>query len=69
MEAAQNRIGSPVDKILLLCYCYDPITGKYGVVVANLLKAGGALVILVLGGFMFLNFRRDRRGVLHPVKS
>ena len=24
MEAAQNRIGSPVDKVLLLCYHYDP---------------------------------------------
>ncbi|MDL1892798.1 SCO family protein, partial [Sphingobacteriales bacterium CHB3] len=46
MEAAQEKIGSPVDKLLLLCYHYDPTTGKYGMVVANLLRGGGALMIL-----------------------
>lgn len=61
MEAAQEKIGSPVDKLLLLCYHYDPTTGKYGMVVANLLRAGGALMILVLGGYIMMNFRRDRK--------
>jgi protein SCO1/2 len=69
MEAAQERIGSPVDRILLLCYHYDPTTGKYGIVVANLLKGGGILVVLVLGGYMFLNFRRDRRKTLHSLTT
>jgi len=61
MEAAQNRIGSPVDKLLLLCYHYDPATGKYGVVVTTLLRGGAVICLLVLGGYMILNFRRDRR--------
>ena len=26
MEAAENRIGSPIDQLLLLCYHYDPTT-------------------------------------------
>ena len=69
MEAAQNRIGSPVDKILLLCYHYDPTTGKYGVVVANLLKAGGILSVLILGAYMFVNFRRDRLKTIHAAKT
>ena len=30
VEASQNKIGSPVDQILLFCYHYDPATGKYG---------------------------------------
>jgi len=60
MEAAQNKIGSPVDRILLLCYHYDPSTGKYGVMVSNLLKAGGIFSVLLLGGYMLVNFRRDR---------
>ena len=68
MEATKNKIGSPVDKILLLCYHYDPSTGKYGLMVTNLLKAGGILVVLILGSFMLINFLRDRRRQLQPVK-
>ena len=30
IEAAENKIGSPVDQLLLYCYHYDPATGKYG---------------------------------------
>ena len=61
IEASHEKIGSPVDKLLLLCYHYDPATGKYGLVVTNLLRAGGALAVLVLGGYMLVNFLRDRR--------
>jgi protein SCO1 len=69
MEAAKGKIGSPADKILLLCYHYDPTTGKYGLVVANLLKGGGIVMVLLLGGYMTVNFLRDRRKTLQPVKS
>jgi protein SCO1/2 len=60
MEAAENRIGSPVDKLLLLCYHYDPLTGKYGVLVTNIVRGGGLLCVFLLGGYMLVNFRRDR---------
>lgn len=69
MEAAHERIGSPVDKILLLCYHYDPATGKYGIVVTNLLKGGGILAVLILGSYMLINFRRDRQKTLQVLKS
>ncbi len=61
MEAAENRIGSPVEKLLLLCYHYDPATGKYGLFVTNLLRGGGVLMLLILGGYMTVNFMRDRK--------
>jgi len=66
MEAANNKIGSPVDKLLLLCYHYDPMTGKYGLLVTNLLRAGGVLCVVLLGGYMAINFRRDRRQRQEP---
>ncbi len=68
MEAAENKIGTPVDKLLLLCYHYDPLTGKYGVMVSNLLRGGGVLAILLLGGYMVVNFRRDRKRSLKPAQ-
>lgn len=69
MEAAREKIGSPVDKLLLLCYHYDPMTGKYGVVVANLLRGGGILMLILIGGYMYIHFRRDRQKTLQPAKS
>ena len=32
VEASQGRIGSPVDRLLLYCYQYDPAAGRYGAV-------------------------------------
>lgn len=61
VETGQGAIGSPVDQILLYCYQYDPTLGRYSTAVMNLIRAGGALTLLVLGGFIFLMLRRDRR--------
>jgi protein SCO1/2 len=61
IDASNGKIGSPVDKLLMLCYHYDPATGKYGLVVMNMLRGGGVAAVLVLGGFMLVNFLRDRR--------
>ena len=61
VEASHNRIGSPVDQILLFCYHYDPATGKYGPVVLNLLRIVAALVLLVLIVALTLFWRRDIR--------
>jgi cytochrome c oxidase subunit II len=46
VEASANRIGTPVDQLLLLCYHYDPTTGKYGAAVMNALRLGGIITLL-----------------------
>jgi protein SCO1 len=61
VEASENRIGSPVDQLLLYCYHYDPATGKYGAVVMRLVRLGGALTVLALASFMIFMWRRDHR--------
>ena len=33
IEASSERIGTPIDDVLLLCYHYDPATGAYGAAV------------------------------------
>ncbi len=43
VESSHNRIGSPADQILLLCYHYDPKTGKYGMTVLNVLRGAAVL--------------------------
>jgi protein SCO1/2 len=61
VEASQNKIGNPVDQILLFCYHYDPVTGKYGAVVMNLVRFAGAAFVLIGGAFLALVLRRDFR--------
>jgi protein SCO1/2 len=60
VEASANKIGSLVDQVMLLCYHYDPTTGKYSATVLNLVRLGGVLTVLALGTFMLVMWRRDR---------
>ena len=53
VEASNEKIGSPVDAIMLYCCEYDPHTGKYGVVVAHILKISGAITLLCMGTLLF----------------
>jgi protein SCO1/2 len=61
IEASEGKIGSLTDQALLYCYQYDPMTGKYGVIVMNVLRAAGGLTVLLLGIFMALMFLRERK--------
>ena len=60
IEASDNRIGNPVDRLLLFCYHYDPAAGKYGAVAMNILRLAG---LATLAGMvaMFWLLRRRRR--------
>lgn len=61
VEASAEKIGSPVDQLLLLCYHYDPIQGKYGLVITRLLQIGGAITVFVLGAAIVFFLRREKR--------
>jgi protein SCO1/2 len=60
VEASQGKIGNAVDAVLLYCYHYNPETGKYGAVVANILRLGAVVTILILGTFLFILWRMER---------
>jgi protein SCO1/2 len=61
VEASSGHIGTVVDQALLFCYHYDPIEGKYGVAIINLVRLGGLLTVGALGSFILLALRRERR--------
>ncbi|MFZ0136391.1 MAG: SCO family protein [Candidatus Sulfotelmatobacter sp.] len=60
VEASQEKIGNAVDAVLLFCYHYNPETGKYGAMVANILRLAAAAMILILGTLFFVLWRLDR---------
>jgi protein SCO1/2 len=59
IEAADNKIGSPVDQLLLYCYHYDPATGKYGAVVMNIMRVAGVVTLIAIVALL-LTLRRRR---------
>jgi protein SCO1/2 len=66
VEASQDKIGSPIDQILLYCYHYDPSTGKYGLLISRVIKLAGALTILSVGLVILILFRRENYGQPRP---
>lgn len=61
IEASANRIGSPIDQLLLFCYHYDPVTGKYGFLIANIIRLSGIATALALGIFIIAMLRGERQ--------
>lgn len=60
VEASEERIGSPIDSVLLLCYHYDPATGKYGATAMTMVRIGAVLTMIGFGVFLFTVLRRER---------
>lgn len=46
IESSENKIGSPVEQLLLYCYHYDPATGKYGVAIMKVMRIAGVATLL-----------------------
>ena len=62
IEASDQRIGTPIDDVLLLCYHYDPSTGKYGAIALDAIRIGAVATMLGLGTFLFVSLRKERAG-------
>ena len=60
MDASEQKIGSRIDEALLLCYHYDPSTGKYGVIAIDAIRIGGVATVLAFFTFLFVSLRRER---------
>ena len=53
VEAAEGRVGSVVDRLLLLCLQWDPTRGRYTTAVLVLLRAAGIVTLLGLAAFVW----------------
>lgn len=61
VEAADSKIGSLMDKALLFCLQYDPDKKTYAFYALNIVRVGGILMLIVLGGFLFGFWRKEFR--------
>jgi protein SCO1/2 len=60
VEAADERIGTVIDDLLLSCYHYDPASGKYGPTVLGMVRVGAVATILAFATFLTVSRRRER---------
>lgn len=60
VEAGKGRIGSFADTVRLLCYCYDPATGKYSSAIHGWLQGLGFATVGLMALGIFLLARRGR---------
>lgn len=65
VEASASRIATPVDRVLLFCYHYEPSAGRYTAAAMNFVRLGGLTGMLVLGGLLLIMWRAERRGEPH----
>jgi protein SCO1/2 len=58
-EAAQGKILSPVDRLLLYCFHYDPTLGRYGKTVMGIMRVAAVLTMVGIGALVLVLRRRE----------
>ena len=61
VEAANHKIGTASDYILLFCFHWDQSQGKYTLAITNIMKLAAALTVLILGGTIFTFLRNEKK--------
>jgi protein SCO1/2 len=60
IEASHERIGSLADRVFLLCFHYNPATGKYGLLISHVMQVAGIGTAAVLAAYIAFMLHRER---------
>jgi protein SCO1/2 len=61
VDASAGKIGSPIDRVLLFCYHYDPSNATYSASILKLIRLAGVLTVLAFITAVLIFRRRDAR--------
>jgi protein SCO1/2 len=61
IEASGEKIGNVVDQLLLLCYHYDPKSGRYTAAVTRIVRGAGAATLVAVAGLVVTLLWREKR--------
>jgi protein SCO1/2 len=59
-RAKLGSIAAAALPVLLLCFHYDPQTGRYTLAIMKLLRLAGLITLVTIAGTLFLAFRREK---------
>jgi protein SCO1/2 len=54
VESGEGRVGSVIDELFLYCFHYDSESGRYGLLVMNLVRLGGVITMLFIAGYIVM---------------
>lgn len=60
-NASERQVGSPIERLVLLCFHYSPIRGKYGALIMTVLRIFAAATLAGMAWFAFVMFRREQK--------
>lgn len=70
LDANNRKTASPIDQVFLLCYHYDPVTGKYTPAINDVIRdAGLGTVVLLVGLVLTLSTRSKKGGIFRRLKN
>lgn len=69
VEASSGKVGSVIDQILLLCYQYNPVTGRYTPAIMTILRIAGALTVIGIVTLIVTLSRSKSGGNLPPPRE
>ncbi len=61
VEAAEGKVGSNWDQVLLYCFHFDPASGRYALSAFRLMQIGGGLTVLIFGGMLSAYWLHEAR--------
>lgn len=61
LEASNNKIGTLTDHVMLYCFHYDEVTGRYGLAIMRFVRAAGVITIIGLVSGIVWMIRRERQ--------
>ena len=61
LEAAEGKIGSTMNQVLLFCFHYSVSENRYVLATRRLMKAGGVVTVIGLAGLLASYWRSERR--------
>jgi protein SCO1/2 len=59
-EASSNKVSSPIQELILLCFHYNPMTGKYSPMILGLVRMLSAATVLGLVAVIVVSIRRTK---------
>lgn len=61
VEASDGKVGTMADQVLMLCYMYDPMVGRYGFAIMTVIRTAGVLTVIAMVAALVWMLRRERR--------
>ncbi len=61
VDASAGKIGTPIDRLLLYCFEYNPESARYSATILKIVRLGGLLTIVTIVAAILLFRRRDLR--------